>query len=155
MNNPFNINQWLIKQSPMSPPADDFVSIYEQLDKPKTVKKLFYTGSVAAAIAMLALTIVFFKPQRMSVDMPLNTTTLAQLKQQISRLEQLIQAGDASIVSHPGSTQLEQRVMLEKWLNHLNQRLTKTDNPHQQQSLLQAKLSVLQHLKPNPSIQLI
>src|SRR5690554_3402930 len=156
MKTPSNINQWLKSQPPMSPPKDDFAAIYQQLDKPKTLNRLIYAWSVAAGIALMTIGVSFFYHHTPVSETSLNKAAIIQLQQQVSQLEQQLLTNDTAIVSNPGSAQLENEVMLEQWLDHLNKRLSESHNTQQKQSLLQAKLSVLQNLNPkNPTIELI
>lgn len=156
MNTPFNISQWLKKQPLMPAPKDDFAAIFQQLNKSKSKQKPMKVWSLAAGIALMAVGIMFFYQQSPSVDNQLNQTALLQLQQQVSQLELQLQASNTVTVSNPGSTQLENQVMLEQWLAHLNSRLASTHNAQQQQNLLQAKLTVLQNLnQENQTIQLI
>lgn len=156
MKKPSNISQWLKSLPPMSPPKDDFAAIYQQLDKPKTLKKMVYTWSVAAGIALIAIGVSFFYRYTPVSEKSHNETAIIQLQQQVSQLEQQLLTSDSAIVSNPGSTQLENEIMLEQWLDHLNKHLADSHSPENRQNLLQAKLTILQNLSnQNQTIQLI
>lgn len=156
MKTPSNINQWLKNQSVMPSPKDDFDHIYQQLDKPKTLNKMVYPWSVAAGITLMAVSLTFFYRDMSISSHSYNKSAISLLNQQVSQLEQQLLTNTTINVSNPGSTQLENEVMLEQWLEHLNQRLAANQNTETQQRLLQAKLTVLKNLnQKNQSIQLI
>ena len=155
MNTPFNISQWLKQQTPTAPPRDDFDAIYQQVKPVKSTYRGLKAWTIAAGIALMAVGLAWiYQPSTMTENAD-RQLTLSQLQQRIYQLEHTLNNHQHVIASDPGSSHLENRVLLEQWLKHLNGQLATTQNPLTQQNLLQAKLSVLQSLTPKQTIQLI
>ena len=155
MNTPFNLTHWLKQQAPMTPPADDFEAIYQQV-KPVNDNKNIMPWALAATLGLLTISLLFLNQTGPTDNQNLKMTGMDQLTQQIRALEQNLKSEATALVSQPGSALLENQVQLEQWLSVINDRLKQINNSQQRQTLLNAKRTVLQSLAAkNHTIQLI